>query len=548
MTAIQDVPTLSSVLPEQQQRISSLMGKLLYDTDQERLKHISELVDMIDAEEREGNHGQAFREYSALFMDSLITLLTGGKSSHRSTLFEFMDLLNFLPISPKHRRYTLLKAALDPYLAEYPDVYERFDQYQALLLLTRLGDYENGARLLDELADGVDISRPQVYLIYHLAKARVLYQQERYLEFVGHWLDLIPRFYQTDSADLAVYLLIVWSRIMNWQNDSMLLKALLEKISRGLSHQQNLNMAMATYDRFCLENRLVGPDDKIQLAERLIKRFSSHLSSRQLQELHFFAGNYSSGMRSSFLDSIQYFKYSNYYLNRCWNEQTEGARFLRGILSPEHFCMAMPYIEKRIQVMGNQVSMHNNSYVESLQADYSKIESLLQQVEDLSITDSLTGLRNRRFLEVNIYQLLLLATRQKAPISFAMLDIDHFKKVNDTWGHQAGDQVLKELACILSEEFRKSDVIIRYGGEEFLMILFDSPLDSTLVKMEVLRAKVEAHPFSYKGRVFHLTVSIGINRNNIVIYNEQDIRSGIEIADAALYKAKNDGRNQVRVV
>ena len=193
MTAIQDVPTLSSVLPEQQQRISSLMGKLLYDTDQERLKHISELVDMIDAEEREGNHGQAFRDYSALFMDSLITLLTGGKSSHRSTLFEFMDLLNFLPISPKHRRYTLLKAALDPYLAEYPDVYERFDQYQALLLLTRLGDYENGARLLDELADGVEISRPQVYLIYHLAKARVLISRR------GIWnlwalADLIPRF------------------------------------------------------------------------------------------------------------------------------------------------------------------------------------------------------------------------------------------------------------------------------------------------------------------------------------------------------------------
>ena len=314
-----------------------------------------------------------------------------------------------------------------------------------------------------------------------------------------------------------------------------------------LSHQQNLNMAMATYDRFCLENRLVGPDDKIQLAERLIKRFSSHLSSRQLQELHFFAGNYSSGMRSSFLDSIQYFKYSNYYLNRCWNEQTEGARFLRGILSPEHFCMAMPYIEKRIQVMGNQVSMHNNSYVESLQADYSD-QSLLQQVEDLSITDSLTGLRNRRFLEVNIYQLLLLATRQKAPISFAMLDIDHFKKVNDTWGHQAGDQVLKELACILSEEFRKSDVIIRYGGEEFLMVLFDSPLDATLVKMEILRAKVETHPFTYKGRRIHVTVSIGINRNNIVIYNEQDIRTNIDIADAALYKAKNEGRNQVRVM
>lgn len=547
MSPDKEVSTLSSVLSEQQQRISALLGKLLYATDQERIKLISELVDMIDSEERDGIHGQAFREYSALFIDSLASQLLGGKSSHRSNLFDFMELLSFLPMDPRNRRYPLLKQALDPYLDEIPDVYERFDRFQLLLLLTRLGDHTGAQALHAELASQVDILKPHTYLLYHLAESRMLYFQGRYLEFTCLWLDLVSRFYQIDSSDLAVFLLINWIRAINWHSDTMLHKALLQKVHRGVGHQHNLNTALVMFDIFCLENRLVSPDEKMKIAERLIKRYSGYLSSRQLQELHFFAGNYSTGMRSSFMDSIQYFKYSNYYLNRCWNDQINSSRFLRDKLTPQQYCIAAPYIEKRIQVMGNQVSMHNNSYVESLQADYNKIEALLKQVEELSVTDGLTGLKNRRYLEVNIFQILLLASRHQAPITFAMLDIDHFKKVNDTWGHQAGDVVLKDLASILSEEFRKSDVIIRYGGEEFLMVLFDSPLEASLVKMEMLRAKVEAHPFLFNGRPLRVTVSIGLNKRNIIVYNEQDIWTNIEIADAALYKAKSDGRNQVRV-
>jgi len=477
----------------------------------------------------------------------LASHMAGGKSAHRSKLFDFMELLNFLPMNPKSRRFPLLKSALDPFLGTIPDVYERFERVQLLLLLTRLGDFDNAALVHAELSGLVDISQPQIYLVYNLATARMLYHEGRNLEFVGHWLDLISRFYQIDSADLAVFLLITWIRMTHWHRDSALHKALLQKLINSLSHQHNLNMALLLYDQFCLESRLITPSEKMLIAERLIKRFSCYLSSRQLQELHFFAGNYSSGMRSSFQDSIKYFKYSNYYLNKCWNEQANAAAFLRKTLSPERYSNAMAYIEKRIQVMGNQVSMHNNSYVESLEADYQKIESLLQRVEELSITDSLTGLKNRRYLEVNIIQILLLATRHQASISFAMMDIDHFKQVNDTWGHPAGDMVLKELAFILTEEFRKSDVIIRYGGEEFLMILFDSPLEASLVKLEVLRGKVEAHSFIHNGHTIPITVSIGLTRSNVVIYNEQDVRTSIEIADTALYKAKNEGRNQVSI-
>lgn len=191
--------------------------------------------------------------------------------------------------------------------------------------------------------------------------------------------------------------------------------------------------------------------------------------------------------------------------------------------------------------------MYNNAYVESLEADYDKIESLLIQVEELSLTDALTGLKNRRHLEENLIQTLLLATRHRTPINFAMVDIDHFKAVNDQWGHLAGDKVLADLAQLIKDEFRKSDVVIRYGGEEFLIILFDSKLKDTLVKMELLRAKVEKHVFRYKEHEIKITISIGVNKHDDGIFSDRDMARCIEAADRAVYKAKNEGRNQVRL-
>jgi len=126
-----------------------------------------------------------------------------------------------------------------------------------------------------------------------------------------------------------------------------------------------------------------------------------------------------------------------------------------------------------------------------------------------------------------------------------MLDIDHFKLVNDTLGHPAGDYVLKELALLVSKGFRKSDVILRYGGEEFLIILFDSTPQLTFTFMEELRKEVEEHHFEFRNHPISITVSIGMVCSTSFTLTDKEVARYIAKADSALYKAKNAGRNRV---
>ena len=183
--------------------------------------------------------------------------------------------------------------------------------------------------------------------------------------------------------------------------------------------------------------------------------------------------------------------------------------------------------------------------MESLQANFDKIEELYQKVGELSLTDSLTGLRNRRFFYDNLQQMIVLAARHRVPICFCIVDIDFFKLVNDNFGHLAGDYVLKELSQMLSQEFRKSDVIVRYGGEEFLIILFDIDTDSCLNMMEIFRQKVERHTFEFRSKLMAITISIGITGESQIDHQCGDLSQFVSQADKALYMAKSKGRNQV---
>ena len=126
----------------------------------------------------------------------------------------------------------------------------------------------------------------------------------------------------------------------------------------------------------------------------------------------------------------------------------------------------------------------------------------------ISLTDGLTGVDNRRSLEQRLHEMFEHSLRLHEPISCVMCDIDHFKKVNDTYGHAAGDEVLKQFAEILKHEAREIDSVGRYGGEEFLLLLPGTVLDSAVTFAERLRQRVEEHTFSYEGGTLKRTVSL----------------------------------------
>jgi len=173
-----------------------------------------------------------------------------------------------------------------------------------------------------------------------------------------------------------------------------------------------------------------------------------------------------------------------------------------------------------------------------------KMRYLYSETEYLSVSDGLTGLYNRRHFEYNIEREFLRAKRYKSNLSLAIIDIDYFKKINDTYGHQFGDYVLRELSNLMPASFRKTDMIYRYGGEELTVILTETDLQNAFIPLDRLREKIAQHKFVYNGEETNVTISIGVSTNFFNIQHERDL---VKSADSALYKAKQEGRNRVVV-
>ncbi len=171
-----------------------------------------------------------------------------------------------------------------------------------------------------------------------------------------------------------------------------------------------------------------------------------------------------------------------------------------------------------------------------------KINFMYSQTRHMSVTDALTGLFNRRHFESTIDREFMRAKRYSSDLSIAVFDIDYFKKINDTYGHLCGDYVLKEIAYIALETFRKTDIIFRYGGEEFVVILTETPIDKAVIPLERFRKTIEDYPFFYDNNNIKVTVSIGVETLNPDIFTSSDL---LENADKALYHAKEDGRNKI---
>lgn len=166
-----------------------------------------------------------------------------------------------------------------------------------------------------------------------------------------------------------------------------------------------------------------------------------------------------------------------------------------------------------------------------------------KKLERLAHHDALTGLRNRLNLEADIERVILASAKNGAEFSVLMLDVDWFKKINDQYGHDAGDEVLKQAAKILLGCVREGDHVYRAGGEEFVILLNRiSHVDAT-AKAEQIRSAVEKHPFIYRNIEIHKTLSGGLYHSTQ--FTVTDVKRVLKLADKALYQAKNEGRNRI---
>lgn len=171
-----------------------------------------------------------------------------------------------------------------------------------------------------------------------------------------------------------------------------------------------------------------------------------------------------------------------------------------------------------------------------------EIETIYQEVERLSRIDPLTDLSNRRSFLKDAHRLLELSIRHQRKSSCAMLDIDFFKKINDTYGHAVGDNVLVAVAKACKKEIRKTDLLARFGGEEFCFFFPETDINGAAVMAERIRCTISQLAFDSEKNIFSITVSMGVSE---LLGQNDNLENMLKRSDDSLYKAKENGRNRV---
>lgn len=215
---------------------------------------------------------------------------------------------------------------------------------------------------------------------------------------------------------------------------------------------------------------------------------------------------------------------------------SQVSQAIRSGKSSERFTCSGSGAEKHYLLF---ISRYEDTFIVTLN-DVTQMVEYERKLMEMSLTDHLTGLRNRRAVEDILSMEMEIARRYSRPLCFALIDVDHFKRINDTYGHDVGDEVLKKLARIMNSELRASDVLGRWGGEEFALVIPETDIHGAKALCDRLRRKVEGTHFDKVGKV---TVSIGATQ----FRREDTVRSLVKRADEALYRAKEGGRNRVEI-
>ena len=194
-----------------------------------------------------------------------------------------------------------------------------------------------------------------------------------------------------------------------------------------------------------------------------------------------------------------------------------------------------------VLIMTAALSLHANSMRERLQVQKQELAEAVAQIHEVATRDELTGLPNRRYMHMLRLEELR-ARRSGQPLLVAQLDLDFFKKVNDSYGHAAGDQVLQDFARKVQSCIRATDILARWGGEEFVLLMSNTSRADGAKRLEHVRARVAEHPAVLpSGLRVAYTVSIGA----ALLQSAESTEALLERTDAALYRAKSEGRNRV---
>ena len=213
-----------------------------------------------------------------------------------------------------------------------------------------------------------------------------------------------------------------------------------------------------------------------------------------------------------------------------------NARLLRGLEIGVNDYLLRP-IDRNELLARARTQIRKRRYTDHLRDN-------VQNSIEMAITDALTGLHNRRYMESHLGTLAEQASSRGKPLALMMLDIDYFKSINDSYGHDAGDDVLRQFAVRVRKSIRGIDLACRYGGEEFVVVMPETDLHVAGMVAERLRRSIASEPFAVNKGANRIDVTISIGLSTLQTKGEA-VADVLKRADIALYRAKHDGRNRV---
>ncbi len=493
------------------------------------------------------NHKQAIGLWVFSFLTELasrLKLLKQDKRCHKTDLIAY--LMN-VPCDENNEIYEKVLATIKPEETKPLAPKKYLFLLEMVFLLIELSSGKS-CTYLSELTKVLnDTSPPSLHMLLVKmlkTKAECLAGQE--LETQFNWLELVLRAWKYMDRCTTEYFIIQWVLSINWLRPNSLRKEILTLLLESVEASDEQNTSLLLYELFSLPDKSVTTGEKLNYLSRLQSMPSTLFKVGQLQNIYYFSGSIKSSLASGFMESVTDFQHSNYYIHKYWNWIGRINQFFLKNFPAAEYLELQKNIEQITKELISLINIQSNAYVETLQSNYEKINELYHQVEELSLRDTLTGLHNRRFLYNNINELLQLAVRQQSPLSVVIIDIDDFKPINDNYGHLAGDYILAEMSNILRSFFRKSDFVIRYGGEEFLIVMFNSDHIQTEQALDKLRREMMDYTFRFERAEIHLTISIGIASCVFETpYSAVHLEKLISEADSAMYDSKSRGKNKI---
>ena len=318
-----------------------------------------------------------------------------------------------------------------------------------------------------------------------------------------------------------------------------LLRLLVENVGELVADDQWLHGQIVT-----LQEIIANPIDKRVIADAERNLRDAIIKQGLLQKSLSDAKSTLKGLMTTFIDRLGEFSESTGQ----YHTKIEGYGLKLGgasnLADLGHILEDIMHDTRIIQdsaLRSHQELLHTRKQADDAEARIKQLENELAQVSEQVHTDQLTGVLNRRGMDETFERELNRADRGQTPICVALLDIDNFKKLNDTLGHQAGDQALVHLAQVIKESLRPADNVARYGGEEFVIILPDTPLKEGVEAVERLQREMTKKFFLNNNERVLVTFSAGVALRN----SDEDQEEVIGRADKAMYKAKTTGKNRV---